>query len=75
VLHHGEWVGYVRATAFGHTLGGPVGLAQVHHDEGVTADFLAAGGFTVWTPHGEQPARLQLGPLYDPKRLRILAAE
>jgi 4-methylaminobutanoate oxidase (formaldehyde-forming) len=73
LLHHGEWVGYVRAAAFGHTLGGPVGLAQVHHDDGVTSDLLATGGFSVHKPSGSIPVRLQIPPLYDPKRLRILA--
>jgi 4-methylaminobutanoate oxidase (formaldehyde-forming) len=73
LLHHGSWVGYVRVAGFGHTVGGPVGLVQVHRDEGVTGDWLADGGFTLHTPAGELPARLQIGPLYDPKRLRILA--
>ena len=75
LLHHGEWVGYVRAAAFGHTLGGPVGLAQAQHDGGVTGDWLADGGFTLHTPGGLVPVRLQIPPLYDPKRLRILAAD
>jgi glycine cleavage system aminomethyltransferase T/glycine/D-amino acid oxidase-like deaminating enzyme len=73
LVHHGTWVGYVRAAAFGHTIGGPVALAQVHHDGGVTGDLLSQGGFTVHTPAGEVPARVQIPPLYDPKRLRILA--
>jgi 4-methylaminobutanoate oxidase (formaldehyde-forming) len=75
LLHHGEWVGYVRAAAFGHTLGGPVGLAQVHHDDGVTSDLLAGGGFSIRNPQGTIPVRLQIPPLYDPKRLRILSAD
>ncbi len=29
VLSGGDWVGYVRAAAYGYTLGGPVALAQV----------------------------------------------
>jgi glycine cleavage system aminomethyltransferase T/glycine/D-amino acid oxidase-like deaminating enzyme len=73
LLHYGEWVGYVRAAAFGHTIGAPVGLVQVHRDGGVTGDWLAEGGFTLQTPSGDVPARLQIPPLYDPKRLRILA--
>jgi glycine cleavage system aminomethyltransferase T/glycine/D-amino acid oxidase-like deaminating enzyme len=75
LLHHGKWVGYVRVAAFGHTIGGPVGLAQVHHDGGVTGDLLSQGGFSVHTPAGEVPARVQIPPLYDPKRLRILAVD
>jgi len=73
VLLDGEWVGYVRAAAYGHTVGGPVGLAQVACATGVTADWLRYGRFHVATPAGNLPARLQLAPFYDPQRLRILA--
>jgi glycine cleavage system aminomethyltransferase T len=72
VLLDGEWVGYVRAAAYGYTLGGPVGLAQVSHQDGVSREWLKAGGFTVRTPSGDRPARLQIAPLYDPARRRIL---
>ncbi len=70
-----QWAGYVRAAAYGYTVGGPVGLAQVQHPDGVTAEWLKAGGFRVRTPAGDLPARLQLAPLYDPQRLRILATD
>ncbi len=70
----GEWVGYVRAAAFGHTMGAAVGLAQVRCREGVTAEWLQEGGFSVRTGRtGDAPVRLRLGPLYDPQRIRILA--
>ena len=72
VLADGEWVGYVRAAAFGYTLGGPVGLAQVCHADGVTANWLREQSFTVHTPHGDLPARLQMPSFYDPQRTRIL---
>jgi glycine cleavage system aminomethyltransferase T/glycine/D-amino acid oxidase-like deaminating enzyme len=72
VLLDGEWAGYVRAAAYGYTLGGPVGLAQVSHQDGVSREWLKAGGFTVRTPSGDRPARLQIAPLYDPARRRIL---
>jgi hypothetical protein len=29
--------------------------------------------FTVHTPNGDLPARLQMAPFYDPQRTRILA--
>jgi 4-methylaminobutanoate oxidase (formaldehyde-forming) len=73
VLVDGKWVGYVRAAAYGYTLGGPVGLAQVFHDAGVTGDWLREHAFTVHTPSGDLPARLQMAPFYDPQRTRILA--
>jgi 4-methylaminobutanoate oxidase (formaldehyde-forming) len=72
IVLDGSWAGYVRAAAYGHTIGGPVALAQVSHPDGVTAGWLKNGGFRVRTPAGDLPARLQLGPLYDPQRLRIL---
>lgn len=73
LLVDGRWVGYVRAAAFGHTLDGPVALAEVHCDDGVTSAWLAATSFEVHTPARRLPARVQLGPFYDPQRLRILA--
>jgi 4-methylaminobutanoate oxidase (formaldehyde-forming) len=67
-----EWVGYVRAAAYGYTVGGAVGLAQVECADGVTGGWLKNGDFRARTPAGDIPVRLQTGPLYDPQRLRIL---
>lgn len=72
MLAGGEWAGYVRAAAYGYTVGGPVGLAQVACEDGVTGQWLKGGDFRVRTPDGEIPARLQIAPPYDPQRLRIL---
>ncbi len=36
VLAEGEWAGYVRAAAFGHTVGAAVGLAEIAAPDGVT---------------------------------------
>ncbi|MGI8451559.1 MAG: FAD-dependent oxidoreductase [Streptosporangiaceae bacterium] len=67
-----EWVGYVRAAAYGYTVGGAVGLAQVKCADGVTGGWLKNGDFRARTPAGDIPVRLQTAPLYDPQRLRIL---
>jgi 4-methylaminobutanoate oxidase (formaldehyde-forming) len=75
VLCDGKWTGYVRAAAFGHTLGGPVALVQVSSDEGVTGDWLRAHHFEVSTPSGVFPAQVQIGPFLDPERVRILAGD
>ena len=73
VLRDGSWAGYVRAAAYGHTVGAAVGLAQVSCPDGVTGEWLKEGGFTVRTGTGlDVPARLQIAPFYDPQRLRIL---
>lgn len=73
VFLDGAWAGYVRAAAYGYTVGGPVALAQVTCPAGVTAQWLKEGDFRVRTDAGEWPARLQIAPFYDPRRLRILA--
>jgi 4-methylaminobutanoate oxidase (formaldehyde-forming) len=72
VFRNGSWAGYIRAAAYGYTVGGAVGLAQVASDDGVTAQWLKSGDFRVHTPAGDVPARLQIAPFYDPQRLRIL---
>jgi 4-methylaminobutanoate oxidase (formaldehyde-forming) len=69
----GRWVGYIRAAAYGFTVGGAVGLAQVTCADGVTGAWLKSADFRVLTPAGDVPARLQIAPFYDPQRLRILA--
>jgi 4-methylaminobutanoate oxidase (formaldehyde-forming) len=71
VLADGEWAGYVRAAAYGHTVGAAVGLAEVSCDEGVTTDWLRGREFTIRTGHGDMSAVVQAAPFYDPDRLRI----
>jgi heterotetrameric sarcosine oxidase gamma subunit len=73
VRRDGRWVGYVRAAAYGHTVGAAVGLAQVSCSDGVTGEWLEEGGFTVQTGNGDVvAARVRISPFYDPQRLRIL---
>ena len=67
-----EWVGYVRAAAYGYAVGGPVALAQVACEDGVTPAWPKTGDFRVRTDERDWPARLQVAPFYDPQRLRIL---
>jgi len=73
-LYEGErWIGYVRAAAYGYTLGGAVGLADIENPGGVTPDWLKSGDFSARTPAGPIELKLSLQPLFDPKRERILA--
>jgi 4-methylaminobutanoate oxidase (formaldehyde-forming) len=73
VLRDGVLVGEVEAGAYGYTLGGSVAIATVRCAEGVTAAWLSDGAFEVEVNRRRYPAKVQLGPLYDPKRARILA--
>jgi 4-methylaminobutanoate oxidase (formaldehyde-forming) len=71
VYKDGTWVGYVQVGGFGHTLGTCVGLATVDNADGVTADWLASGGFEVVVNGESYPATLQFAPFYDPERKRV----
>lgn len=67
------WVGYLRAGAFGHTLGASVGLGSVSNEEGVTKDWIESGTWEIDIAGERFAATPSLAPRYDPKRERILA--
>ena len=72
VLRDGIEVGYVRAASYGHTLGGAVGLAMLDAGgEALTADWLAAGDWSVDVAGVRHPAVTSLRPMYDPENARI----
>jgi glycine cleavage system aminomethyltransferase T/glycine/D-amino acid oxidase-like deaminating enzyme len=73
VLRDGRWLGYVRAAAYGHTLGGAVGLAMLEDEAGIPADAIVGGRFEIDIAGTHYPARASIRPLYDPDRLRIKA--
>ncbi len=71
-LWHGqEIVGYVTSGAWGFRLDGSFGLGSVRHAAGVTAAWLAAGGFEVEVAGVRHPVELRLGGYYDPKGVRL----
>ena len=73
VLREGRWLGYVRAAAYGHTLGGAVGLAMLEDAAGLPAEAVVGAPFEVDIAGTRYPARASIRPLYDPDRLRIRA--
>ena len=86
VLLDGEWAGYIRAAAFGYTVGGPVGLAQVtyrgrrHRPMAERRRFPGAhAGGDVAGPAADRPvlrpaAAAHPGPLRRTGRVASLAA-
>jgi glycine cleavage system aminomethyltransferase T len=72
VLRDGQVVGDVRAAAYGHTLGGAVGLAMVEGDP-VDQAWLDSGKWEVDIAGKRYPAKVSLQPLYDPKMERVRA--
>ncbi len=80
LLMHGEviWrndvrVGYVRAGAFGYTLGAAVGLGSVAANEPVTRAYLDAGSWEIEIAGQRYAATPSLRPMYDPRGERIRA--
>ncbi|HEU4529487.1 MAG TPA: FAD-dependent oxidoreductase [Actinomycetota bacterium] len=73
ILREGEWVGYNRIGAYGHTLGGSVGLGMVEDPAGIPPEAIGDGKFELEVNGARFAARASLTPLYDPRRERIKA--
>ena len=73
VLHDGRWLGYVRAAAYGHTLGGAVGLAMLEDPAGLPAEAVDGAQLEIDIAGSRYPARASMRPMYDPDRQRIKA--
>lgn len=71
ILRDGRWLGHIRAGAYGHTLGGAVGLGMVEDEAGIPVEVIQGGRFEIDIAGSRYPARASLRPLYDPDRLRI----
>jgi 4-methylaminobutanoate oxidase (formaldehyde-forming) len=69
----GQRVGEVENGAYGHTLGGGVGLASVEPGGNVTDEFINSGSWELDIVGTRYPVTVSLTPLYDPKRERIKA--
>lgn len=73
ILCDGACLGYVRAGAFGPSLGASVGLALVEHAGGVTPEFLRAHRWEVEVCDARIGAAVSLTPFYDPRSERVRA--
>lgn len=71
ILCDGAYVGYIRAAAFGHTLGASVGLGLIEMSQGITAEVLASHAFEIEVDDRRVAASASLAPLYDPRSERI----
>ncbi len=71
IIYQGDPVGYLRSGAYGHTLGGAMGMGYVEHTDGVTVDLVNSGGFEIQVAGERFPAKTSLRPMYDPKGLRV----
>lgn len=78
LLHHaeliyrnGEFAGYMRAGAYGFTLGASVGLGFVESDQVITAEHVTSDHWEIEIADVRYKAKASLRPLFDPKMERI----
>jgi 4-methylaminobutanoate oxidase (formaldehyde-forming) len=79
LLYHNEpiWqaddiVGYIASGAYGHTLGGCIGLGYVNGAAGSDPkEQISAGGFEIEIAGVRFPADASLRPMYDPDNRRV----
>ncbi len=67
VWKNGRIVGHVTSGDWGFRLQAMVGLASLHHEEGVSKAWIDEGGFDVQIAGEMYPLRVQFAPYYDPK--------
>jgi len=73
ILRDGRPVGRISSGAYGHWLGGAVGLGYVPCHPGEPAEALLASAFSVDVAGTIVPAEASLRPLYDPTGARMRA--
>ena len=66
-----EIVGHITSAAFGHTLGGAVGLGYVNAEPGAPADSVLGDAYEVEVACERFSAEVSLRPLYDPENAKI----
>ena len=61
------------ARGYGYTVGQSIGYGYVRDPAGVDRDYVLAGSYELEVAGERVPAQVFLGPLYDPKALRVRA--
>ncbi len=73
ILRNGEPVGYLTSGGYGYTVGKSIGYGYVRNADGVSDEFLADGDYELVVANEAFPARIVMGPLYDPKNEKVKA--
>ena len=71
IYHNGKFAGYIRAGAYGFTIGAAVGLGFVESDEIITADNVNNDLWEIEIGNKRYKALASLRPLFDPTMERI----
>jgi 4-methylaminobutanoate oxidase (formaldehyde-forming) len=71
ILRNGEPVGYLTSGGYGYTLGKAIGYGYVRRAEGLDDAYLTDGDYELVVAMERAPAKIHLGPLYDPSAVRV----
>jgi len=71
IFRNGHFAGYIRAGAYGFTMGAAVGLGCVESDEFITADHVETDVWEIEIADVRYKAVASLRPLFDPQMERI----
>ncbi len=78
LLYHNEpiWlrdkiVGRITSGMFGHTIGKPLAMGYITHEDGVTEDLVKESQFEIEVACRRVPAAASLRPFFDPKSSRV----
>lgn len=71
ILRDGVPVGYLTSGGFGYMVGAPIGYGYVRNGDGVSDAFLTGGRYDLVIANEVVPARIALGPVYDPANARV----
>jgi 4-methylaminobutanoate oxidase (formaldehyde-forming) len=71
ILLDGAPVGHIQVGAYGHTLGGAVGIGFAETEAPLTAELVANGNWQIDIAGQKLPATASLKPLFDPAMARV----
>ena len=73
ILIGGELNSHTLSAMYGHTLGGAVALGYLHHEDGVTPDWLSEQRTEIIISGKPYSTKASLKPMYDPSSARVKA--
>jgi 4-methylaminobutanoate oxidase (formaldehyde-forming) len=71
IWRNDEIVGHITSGAYGHSLGGCIGLGYVHVDKGEKPDEILGAKYEIEVAGVRVPADASLRPMFDPKNEKI----
>ncbi len=72
IYRDGVKTGYTTSGSYGHTVKGGIAMGFVHHEGGVTPEYIESGRYEINVNGRRIPAKVHLRAPYDPARSRIL---